>query len=45
MIVENRKPEYLPLDLSLEARFPADRSSSMYRKLLRKRGFSPLFAA
>lgn len=45
VIVENQKPEYLPLDLSLEAHFPADRSSSMYRKLLRKRGFSPLFAA
>ena len=45
LIVENQKPEYLPLDLSLEAHFPADRSSSMYRKLLRKMGFSPLFAA
>ena len=44
VIVENQKPEYLPLDLSLEAHFPADRSSSMYRKLLRKQGFSPLFA-
>lgn len=45
LIVENQKPEYLPLDLSIEAHFPADRSSSMYRKLLRKKGFSPLFAA
>ena len=45
VIVENQKPEYLPLDLSMEAHFPADRSSSMYRKLLRKSGFSPLFAA
>lgn len=45
LIVENQKPEYLPLDLALEAHFPADRSSSLYRKLLRKMGFSPLFAA
>ncbi|WP_180003970.1 MULTISPECIES: aromatic ring-hydroxylating oxygenase subunit alpha [unclassified Acinetobacter] len=45
LIVENQKPEFLPLDLSLEAHFPADRSSSMYRKLLRKKGFNPLFAA
>ncbi|MFZ7793720.1 aromatic ring-hydroxylating dioxygenase subunit alpha, partial [Acinetobacter lwoffii] len=37
VIVENQKPEYLPLDLSLEAHFPADRSSSMYRKLLANR--------
>lgn len=45
LIVENQKTEYLPLDLSLEAHFPADRSSSMYRKLLRKMGFSLLFSA
>lgn len=45
LIVETQKPEYLPLDLSIEAHFPADRSSSMYRRLLRKIGFSPLFAA
>lgn len=45
LIVENQKPEFLPLDLSLEAHFPADRSSSMYRKLLRKKGFNPLFVA
>lgn len=45
LIVETQKPEYLPLDLSMEAHFPADRSSSMYRKLLRKMGFSPIFAA
>ncbi|MFN3905227.1 MAG: Rieske 2Fe-2S domain-containing protein [Acinetobacter junii] len=45
LIVETQKPEYLPLDLTMEAHFPADRSSSMYRKLLRKMGFSPIFAA
>lgn len=45
IVAESQKPEFLPLDLSIEAHFPADRSSSMYRKLLRKRGFSPLFAA
>lgn len=45
LVSESQKPEYLPLDLSIEAHFPADRSSSMYRKLLRKKGFSPLFAA
>lgn len=45
LIVETQKPEYLPLDLSMKAHFPADRSSSMYRKLLRKMGFSPIFAA
>ena len=45
LVSESQKPEFLPLDLSIEAHFPADRSSSMYRKLLRKKGFSPLFAA
>lgn len=33
---ESQKPEFLPLDLSIEAHFPADRCSSMYRKLLQK---------
>lgn len=45
LIVETQKPEYLPLDLSLEAHFPADRSSSLYRRLLRKAGFSQILAA
>lgn len=45
LVSESQKPEYLPLDLTIEAHFPADRSSSMYRKLLRKKGFSPLFSA
>ncbi len=45
LIVESQKPEYLPLDLSMEAHFPADRSSSMYRKMLRKIGFSQILAA
>lgn len=29
LIVENQKPEYFPLDLSIEAYFPTDRCSSM----------------
>jgi vanillate O-demethylase monooxygenase subunit len=44
-IVEAQMPEYLPLDPSLEAHIPADRSSIAYRKGLRSLGFSPLFAA
>ena len=45
LIVETQKPEYLPLDLSMEAHFPADRSSSMYRKLLRKNGIRSNFCS
>jgi vanillate O-demethylase monooxygenase subunit len=44
-VVEAQKPEYLPLDPTLEAHIPADRSSIAYRKGLRALGFSPIFAA
>jgi phenylpropionate dioxygenase-like ring-hydroxylating dioxygenase large terminal subunit len=44
-IVEAQKPEFLPLDPSLEAHIPADRSSIAYRGGLRDLGFSPIFAA
>ena len=33
--VENQKPEYLALVLSIEAHFPENHSSSRYRQLLR----------
>ncbi|ENU80408.1 hypothetical protein F975_02169 [Acinetobacter sp. ANC 3789] len=36
LMVENQKPERLPLDLSLEAHIPADRSSVMFRRCLKK---------
>ncbi|CAN5231337.1 molybdenum cofactor-independent xanthine hydroxylase subunit HpxD [soil metagenome] len=44
-IVEAQRPECLPLDPSMEAHFPADRSSMAYRKGLRDMGLSRLFAA
>ncbi len=44
-VVEAQKPEYLPLDPTLEAHIPADRSSIAYRRGLRALGFSPIFAA
>ena len=44
-VVEAQKPEYLPLDPTLEAHISADRSSFAYRKGLRAMGFSPIFAA
>ena len=44
-VVEAQKPEFLPLDASLEAHIMADRSSIAYRLGLRKMGFSPIFAA
>ncbi len=44
-VVEAQKPEFLPLDPTLEAHIPADRSSFAYRKGLRAMGFSPIFAA
>lgn len=43
LMVESQKPECLPLDLSLEAHIPADRSSIMYRRCLKKVGFSEFF--
>jgi vanillate O-demethylase monooxygenase subunit len=44
-IVEAQKPEWLPLDPTLEAHISADRSSIAYRKGLRQMGFSTLFTA
>ncbi|SDB93183.1 aromatic ring-hydroxylating oxygenase subunit alpha [Acinetobacter boissieri] len=43
MMVENQKPERLPLDLTLEAHIPADRSSIMFRRCLKKAGFGDFF--
>ena len=43
LMVETQKPECLPLDLSLEAHIPADRSSIMFRRCLKKAGFSEFF--
>ncbi|NHO31465.1 aromatic ring-hydroxylating oxygenase subunit alpha [Acetobacter fallax] len=44
-IVESQKPECLPLDPSLEAHVPADRSSIAYRRGLRGLGLSRFFIA
>ena len=33
-MVESQKPEELPLDISMEAHFEADRSSTTYRRIL-----------
>ena len=44
-IVEQQKPECLPLDPTLEAHIAADRSSIAYRKGLRQMGFSSFFTA
>lgn len=44
-VVEAQKPEFLPLDPTLEAHISADRSSFAYRKGLLAMGFSPIFAA
>lgn len=38
--VESQKPEELPLDLTMEAHFEADRSSTMYRRILADWGLS-----
>lgn len=43
LVVESQKPERLPLDLSLEAHIPADRSSVMFRRCLKKAGFGDFF--
>lgn len=42
-IIECQKPEDLPLDLSEEAHFPADRSSAAYRRTLANMGLSLRF--
>lgn len=39
-MVESQKPEDLPLDLTAEAHFEADRSSTMYRRILADWGLS-----
>jgi vanillate O-demethylase monooxygenase subunit len=44
-IVESQRPECLPLDPTLEAHIPADRSSIAYRKGLRDLGLSCIFVA
>jgi vanillate O-demethylase monooxygenase subunit len=44
-MVEAQKPEFLPLDPTLEAHIMADRSSIAYRRGLLAMGFSPVFAA
>ena len=41
--VESQRPERLPLDLSLEAHIPADKSSIAYRRGLKKMGFGAFF--
>jgi vanillate O-demethylase monooxygenase subunit len=33
-MVESQKPEELPVDITMEAHFEADRSSTMYRRIL-----------
>jgi vanillate O-demethylase monooxygenase subunit len=43
LMVETQKPERLPLDLTLEAHIPADRSSIMLRRCLKKAGFGDFF--
>lgn len=44
-MVEAQKPERLPLDLTLEAHIPADRSSIAYRRGLKRMGFGQFFLA
>lgn len=44
-MVEAQKPEWLPLDPSLEAHIMADRSSIAYRRGLRDMGFSHFFTS
>lgn len=39
-MVESQKPEELPLDLTMEAHFEADRSSTTYRRILADWGLS-----
>lgn len=44
-MVENQKPENLPLDPKLEVHIPADKSSIAYRRALRAIGLSEFFSA
>ncbi len=43
VLVENQRPQDLPLDLSLEVHIAADRSSVAYRRLLKQMGLSLAF--
>ncbi|WP_049623630.1 aromatic ring-hydroxylating oxygenase subunit alpha [Frateuria defendens] len=43
LMVETQKPERLPLDLTMEAHIPADRSSIAYRRGLKRMGFGQFF--
>ncbi|MGE9551138.1 molybdenum cofactor-independent xanthine hydroxylase subunit HpxD [Erwinia amylovora] len=43
LMVETQRPERLPLDLTLEAHIPADRSSIAYRRGLKRQGFGEFF--
>lgn len=42
-MVEAQKPERLPLDMTMEAHIPADRSSVAYRRGLKRMGFGEFF--
>jgi len=44
VLIENQKPEDLPLDLRLEISIPADRTSLAYRRLLKRMGLSLAYA-
>ncbi|TYR81264.1 aromatic ring-hydroxylating dioxygenase subunit alpha [Priestia megaterium] len=44
-MVENQKPEDLPLDLQMEAHIMADQTSIAYRKLLKKMGLSFVYTS
>jgi phenylpropionate dioxygenase-like ring-hydroxylating dioxygenase large terminal subunit len=44
LLVENQKPEDLPLDFALEISIPADRTSVAYRRLLKQLGLSLVYA-
>jgi vanillate O-demethylase monooxygenase subunit len=44
VLVENQKPEDLPLDFAAEISIPADRTSVAYRRLLKQLGLSLVYA-
>jgi phenylpropionate dioxygenase-like ring-hydroxylating dioxygenase large terminal subunit len=44
VLVENQKPEDLPLDLGSEISIPADRTSVSYRRLLKQMGLGLVYA-
>jgi vanillate O-demethylase monooxygenase subunit len=44
VLVENQKPEDLPLDAGAEIAIPADRTSVAYRRLLKQMGLSLVYA-